>query len=98
MARSRDSLYVETNIVSGITLLKLLMVHFHGFDFSRNIRWGEGNNHPGFDDTCLDATNGDSTDTTDFVDILQRKAEWLIRGSLWGFDGIDGIEEGLAFD
>ena len=68
------------------------MVHFDGLDFSGDVRGGECDNHSRFDDTGLNTADRDSTDTTDLVDILERKAEWLIGGTSWWLDGVDGVE------
>lgn len=89
---------VETNVVSGKTLNKLLVVHFNRLDFSGHVRRSEGNDHASFDDTSLDTTNGHSANTTDLVDILEGKTEGLVRRTDRRFDGIDSIEEGLALD
>lgn len=93
-----DVLHVETNIVTGDTLGKLLVVHLNGLDFSGNASGGEGNDHTGLDDTSLDTADGHSSNTTDLVDILEGKTEGLVRGTLGGLDGIDGLKEGLAGD
>ena len=74
------------------------MVHFDRLDFSGDIRGGECDNHSSFDDTSLDTTDRDSTDTTNLVDILERKAEWFVGGTSWRLDGVDGVEQGFAFD
>ena len=79
-------------------MFKLLVVHFHRLDFSSDVRRSERNHHSRLDDTGLDTTDRDSADTTDFVNILKGKTEWLVGGSNWGLDGVDGVEEGLAFD
>ena len=89
---------VETDVVSGHTLLELFVVHFDGLDFSGHVGRSESDNHAGLDDTSFDTTDWDRTDTTDLVDILERKAQGLVRGTDGGLDGIDGIEEGLALD
>ena len=73
------------------------MVHFDGLDFCSDVRGSECDNHSSFDDTSLDTADGDSTDTTNLVDILERKAEGFVRGTRWGLDGVDGVEQGLAF-
>ena len=57
---------------------------------------GEGDDHTSLDDTSLDTTDGDRTDTTNLVDILERKTERLVGGTVRGVNGIDGLEEGLA--
>jgi hypothetical protein len=74
------------------------VVHFDGLDFSGDVRGGECDNHSGFDDTSLNTADRDSTDTTNLVDILERKTEWFVGGTSWRLDGVDGVEQGLAFD
>ena len=93
-----DPLHVETDVVTRKTLLKLLVVHFDRLDFSGDVRGSKCDNHSSLDDTSLDTTDRDSTDTTDFVDILEWQAEWLVGGTSWRFDGVDGIKESLAFN
>jgi len=91
-----DVLDVETNVVSGKTLDELFVVHFDGLDFSRDVGWGEGDNHTGLDDTGFDTTDWDSSDTTDLVDVLEWETEGLVGWTDWGLDGIDGVEESLT--
>lgn len=95
---NEDPLHVETNVVTRRTLLKLLVVHFDGLNFSSDVRGCECDNHSSLDDTGLDTADRNSTDTTDFVHILERKTEWLVGGTTWRFDAVDGIKKGLAFD
>ena len=97
MVDGKAPLHVETDVVTRNTLLELLVVHFNGLDFSRDVRGGECNNHSSLDDTSLDTSDRDSTDATNFVDVLEWKAEWLVGRTNWRLDGIDGVEEGLAF-
>jgi hypothetical protein len=98
LADSEGSLHVETDVIARETLNKLLVMHFDGFDFGSDIRGCECDNHSGLDDTSLNTTDRDSSDTTDFVDVLKGEAEWLVGGTNWRLDGVDGVEEGLAFD
>lgn len=79
-------------------MLKLLVVHFDGLDFSGHVGRSEADNHAGLDDTSLNTADGHCADTTDLVDILERKTEGLVGWADGGFDGIDSIEEGLALD
>jgi hypothetical protein len=58
------------------------MVHFDGLGFSGDVRGGECDDHSSVDDTCLDTADRDSTNTN-LVDILERKAEWLVGGTSW---------------
>jgi len=92
----RNVLDVEADVVTRQTLNKLLVVHLDGLDFSGNVGWGEGHDHTGLDYTSLDTTDRNSPDTTDLVDILERKAERLVGRTGWGFDGINGLQEGFA--
>ena len=94
----RHVLDVETDVVTGDTLLELLVVHLDGLDFSGHTDGGEGDDHAGLDDTGLDTTDGHRADTTDLVDILEWETEGLVVGTDWGLDGIDSVEEGLTLD
>ena len=91
-----DVLDVETNVVTGLALSELLVVHLDGLDFSGDVGRSEGNDHTGLDDTSLDTADGNRSNTTDLVDILEGKTEGLVNGTLGGLDGVNGLEEGLA--
>lgn len=93
-----DVLDVEADVVTGVTLLELLVVHLDGLDFGGDVGGGEGDDHTGLDDTGLDTTDGHSSDTTDLVDVLEGKTEGLVGGTDGGLDGIDGVEESLALE
>ena len=58
-----DVLDVETNVVSGVSLFEGLVVHLDGLHFSGHVRWSEGHHHTGLDDTSLDTTYWDRSDT-----------------------------------
>ena len=92
----RHVLDVETDVVTGDTLLELLVVHLNGLDLSGDVGRRESDDHASLDDTSLDTADGHRTDTTDLVDILEGKTEGLVGGTDWGLDGVDGVEEGLA--
>ena len=89
---------VEADVVTRVTLLELLVVHLDGLDFSGNVGRGEVDDHAGLDDTSLNTTDGHCANTTNFVDILERKTEGLVGGADRGFDSVDSVEEGLALD
>jgi hypothetical protein len=91
-------LHVETNVVTGNTLLELLVVHFDGLDFSGDVGGSEDNDHAGGDDTSLDTADGHRANTGDLVDILEGKTEGLVGGTDGSLNGIDGLEEGLTSD
>ena len=89
---------VEADIITGVALLELLVMHFDGLDFSGNVAGGEGDNHAGLDDTSLDTADGHCANTTNLVDVLERETEGLVGRTDGGLNGIDGLEEGLALD
>ena len=91
-----DVLHVEANVVTGETLGELLVVHLDGLDFSGDVGGGEGDDHAGLEDTSLDTADGHCANTTDLVDILEGKTEGLVKRTLGGLNGVNGLEEGLA--
>jgi len=92
----RDVLDVETDVVTGDTLVEGFVVHFYGFDFSSDGRWGEGNNHTGFDETGFDTADWHRSDTTDLVDVLEWESEGFVGWSTWWDDGVEGLEESFT--
>ena len=72
------------------------MVHFNGLDFSGDTSRGEGDNHAGLDNTGFNTTDRHCSNTTDLVDILERKTEGLVGGTGWWVDGVNCFKEGLA--
>lgn len=91
----RDVLDVETNVVTGSTLRHGLVVHFHRLDFSRHTSRGKVDNHTGLDHTSLNTTDGDGTNTTDLVDVLERQTQGLVHGASGRLNGVDGLNKGL---
>ena len=91
-----DVLDVEANVVTGETLLELLVVHLDGLDFSGDVRGSEGNDHTGNEFTSLDTADRHRANTADLVNVLEGKTEGLVGGALGGLGGVDGFEEGLA--
>jgi len=92
----RDVLDVEANVVSGGGLREGLVVHLHRLDLSGQLDWSEGDDHTGLDDASLNTTDGHCSNTADLVDILERETEGLVSGPLWGNDGVESVQEGLA--
>uniref|UniRef100_A0A2M4DKJ5 Putative secreted protein n=1 Tax=Anopheles darlingi TaxID=43151 RepID=A0A2M4DKJ5_ANODA len=92
----RDVLDVETNVVSGDGLLQSLVVHLHGLDFSGQVDRGEDDDGTRLEDTSLHTTDRYCSDTTDFVDILQRQTQGLVGGTGRGQDGIQSLDQALA--
>jgi hypothetical protein len=90
----RDVLDVEADIVTWETLYESFVVHFNGFDFSGDIGGSKSDDHAGFDDTGFNTADGDSADTADFVDILERETQGFVGWTDGGLDAVDGFEEG----
>jgi len=87
---------VEADVVTGVALLELLVVHFDRLDFSGDVCGGEGDDHAGLDDTSLNTTDGHRANTANLVDILKRKTEGLVGRTGRRVNGIDGLKKGLA--
>jgi hypothetical protein len=93
-----DVLDVESDIVTGDTLDKLLVMHLDGLDFGGDTSGGESDDHAGLDDTGLDTADWHCSNTANLVDVLKWQTEGLVGWAGWRLDGIDGLEEGLASD
>jgi hypothetical protein len=90
----RQVLDVEANVVTGLGLLDLLVVHLHGLNLSGDGHRGEGDDHTGLEDASLDTTDGHCANTANLVDILERKTEGLEDGALWWVKGIKAVKKG----
>ena len=91
-----EVLNVETNVVTGLSLSEGLVMHFDGLALSGDVHGGEGEDHAGLEDTSFDSADGDSSDTTDLVDVLEWESQGLAAGSLGGLEVIEGLLEGGA--
>ena len=94
----RHVLDVETDVVTGDTLLELLVVHLDGLDFGGYANGSEGDDHASLDDTSLNTADGHRANTANLVDILERETERLIGRTDGGLDGINSVQESLALD
>jgi len=74
----RNVLDVETDVVTRQASLKLFVVHFHRLDFRGHVGWSKSDDHASLNSSSFDTTDRDSSNTTDLVDILERKSERLI--------------------
>jgi hypothetical protein len=91
-----DVLDVESNVVSGDSLGKLLVVHLNRLDLSGNTSRGEDDNHAGLQGSGLNTADGHRADTSDLVNVLQGQTQGLGGGARRGEDGVQGLEESLA--
>jgi hypothetical protein len=92
----RDILDVEANIVTWNPFGELFVMHLDRLDFGGDVGGGEGDDHAGLDDTSLDTTDRNSANTGDLVDILKRKAEWLVSRSGGRIDGVNSLKKSLS--
>ena len=91
-----ETLDVESNIVSWDGLGDGFVMHLNGLDFSLNVGGGEGDLHAGLKDAGLDSADGDSSDTSDLVDVLKGNTKRLLSGSLGGLDLVESLNENGA--
>merc|ERR1711977_51307 len=66
----RETLNIETNIVTGNSFSNLLVMHLDGLALSGSTVRSEADVHSWLDDTSFNSTDWDSSDTRDLVDIL----------------------------
>jgi len=90
----RQTLDVESDVVAWDGLLEGLMMHFDGLDVGRQARRSEGNVHSWLEDTGLDTSDWDGTDTTDLVDVLKGDTKGLLSGPLGRSNGVQSLNEG----
>jgi len=88
-----DVFDVETNVVSWNSFSELFVMHFNGFNSGGFIRGGEVDIHVGFEDTSFDSSDGDCSNTSNFVNILERKSEGFFGGSFGGNNQIKSLEK-----
>uniref|UniRef100_A0A8C0TDQ0 Uncharacterized protein n=1 Tax=Canis lupus familiaris TaxID=9615 RepID=A0A8C0TDQ0_CANLF len=67
----RYVLDIEAHIVPRKSRTQSFMVHFNRLYFSCNIDWSKGDHHTRLKNTSLHSTHWDSTNTTNFVDVLE---------------------------
>merc|ERR1719446_1767642 len=92
----RHVLDVESNVVSGKCLSERLVVHLHGLDLSGQLDGGEGHEDSRLQDASLHSAHGHCSNSSNFVNILEGKAEGLVCGSLGRDDGVEALKEGDA--
>ena len=83
---------VETNVVPWDGLVEDFVVHLNRFALSGETDWGELDVDPCLEDTSLNTSDRDGSDTGDLVDILKRKAERLVGWALGWLDLVKGLK------
>jgi len=61
---------VESNIITGFGFFEGFVMHLDWFAFSGDVKGSESDDHTGFEETSFDSADWDSSNTTDFVDVL----------------------------
>merc|ERR1712032_1657800 len=91
-----QTLDVEANIVTRISLRKLLVVHLDGFALSVKSSGSEADVHARLQNTSFDTADRHRSDTLDLVHVLEWQTERLVRGPLRGLDGVEDLEKSPA--
>uniref|UniRef100_A0ABI7WP34 Uncharacterized protein n=1 Tax=Felis catus TaxID=9685 RepID=A0ABI7WP34_FELCA len=74
----RYVLDTEAHVVPRKSLTQSFMVHFNRLYFSCNTDWRKSDHQACLKDTGLHSTHRDSTNTTNFVDILEGQTQGLV--------------------
>jgi len=96
-----ETLDVQTDVVTWKGLLGALVMHFDGENLAdASIGWGVGRHEDDFltwlDDTLLDTSGQDITDTLDLVDSADRHTHWLVGVTLWWAGHVvEGIQQAV---
>mmetsp|Transcript_16754 Transcript_16754/g.37905 ORF Transcript_16754/g.37905 Transcript_16754/m.37905 type:complete len:525 (-) Transcript_16754:84-1658(-) len=91
-----DVLDVESDVVSWNGLGEDLVVHLDRLDLSGQATWGEDDDHSWLDDSGLDSSDWNSSDSSDLVNVLEGKSEWLVGWSDWWGASVEGLQEGRS--
>jgi len=91
-----DVLDIESNVVTWNSLFEGFVMHLDGFDFGGDTVWCESGDTSWLEDTSLDTSYWDCSNTADLVDVLEWETEWLANWSLWWGDGIKSLIESLS--
>ena len=75
----RHILDIEAHVVPRKSFTQSFMVHFNRLYFSCNADWSKGDHRAGFENTSLHSAHRDSTNATNFVDILEGQTQGSVR-------------------
>ncbi len=91
-----NSTDVESDVVSRESLGEGLVVHLDGLDLSDDMGRLEHDLHVGLEDTGLDTSDRNGSDTGDGIDILDRNPEGLLGVLLGNLEVVESLDEGGA--
>uniref|UniRef100_A0AC11D8R5 Uncharacterized protein n=1 Tax=Ovis aries TaxID=9940 RepID=A0AC11D8R5_SHEEP len=90
----RHILDIEAHIVPRKGFTQCFMVHFYRLHFSCYTDWSKGDHHARFENISLHTTHRDSTNTTNFIDILERQTQGFVSWASWWQDAIQSFKQG----
>uniref|UniRef100_A0A4W2FZC4 Uncharacterized protein n=1 Tax=Bos indicus x Bos taurus TaxID=30522 RepID=A0A4W2FZC4_BOBOX len=90
----RHVLDIEARIVPRKGFTQCFMVHFYRLHFSCYIDWSKGDHHAKFENTSVHTTHRDSTNTTNFIDILERQTQGFVSWASWWQNAIQSFKQG----
>jgi len=94
----RHVLDIEANVVSRLGLWKALVVHLHRFNLGGDVARSEVDHNTRLQDTSLDTTDRHSSNTSNLVDILERKSEGLLGRSRRRLNTVEGLVQSFTSD
>ena len=68
-------------------------MHFNRLYFSCNVDWSKGDRHARLENTSLHSAHRDSTNATNFVDVLERQTQGLVSWTSWWQDAIQSFKQ-----
>ncbi|XP_037662209.1 LOW QUALITY PROTEIN: uncharacterized protein LOC119511752 [Choloepus didactylus] len=89
----RHVLDIEAHIVPRKSFTQSFMVHLNRLNFSCNVDWSKGDHHAWFENISLHSAYRDSTNTTNFVDILKRQMQGFVSWTSGWQDAIQSFKQ-----
>ncbi|KAB0349313.1 hypothetical protein FD754_014170 [Muntiacus muntjak] len=90
----RHDLDIEAHTVPRKGFTQCFMVHFCRLHSSCYTDWSKGDHHVRFENTSLHKTHRGSTNTTNFIDILERQTQGFVSWVSWWQDAIQSFRQG----
>lgn len=83
---------IESNIISWVSNLDLLVMHLNGFYLALKITWSKYNVGFFLKDSRLNSTNSDGAMTLNFVNIVDWNSKWFLGWSFWSLKKVNGLD------
>lgn len=88
---------IKSNIVSWNCFLKLFMMHFNWFTVSCNTCWSKSYVHIWFNYSCFNSSNWNSTNSWNFISILNWNSKWLVSRSFRRLERVERFKKCWSF-